>query len=68
MTKNNSTNWARFNNNRYEGEIKQQFADTVEFRLFNSSKPYKIGIRANRVEAKKAEWDKLGIKFEQITR
>lgn len=68
MTKNNSTNWARLQPKRYEGEIKQPFADTVEFRLFNSSKPYKIGIRADRVESKKLEWDKLGIKFEQITK
>lgn len=67
MTKNNSTNWARFNNNRYEGEIKQPFSDTVEFMVFDRSKPSKVGIRADRVEMKIAEWDKLGIKFKRIT-
>lgn len=68
MTKNNSTNWARFNNNRYEGEIKQQFADTVEFMVFDRSKPSKVGIRADRVEMKKKEWNKLGITFKQLTK
>lgn len=68
MTKNNSTNWARLQPKRYEGEIKQQFADTVEFMVFDRSKPSKVGIRADRVEMKKAEWDKLGITFKQLTK
>jgi len=68
MTKNNSTNWARNQPKRYEGEIRQQYADTIEFTLFNSSKPYKVGIRDDRVESKIAEWVKLGIKFKQISK
>ena len=66
MTKNNSTNWARTQPKRYEGEIKQPFADTVEFMVFERSKPSKVGIRADRVEMKKAEWIKLGITFKEI--
>jgi len=66
MTKNNSTNWARLQPKRYEGDIRQQFADTVEFMVFDRSKPSKVGIRADRVEMKIAEWNKLGIKFKQI--
>lgn len=68
MTKNNSTNWARTQPKRYEGEIRQQFADTIEFTLFNSSKPYKIGVRADRVDGKIEEWTKKGIAFKQISK
>lgn len=68
MTKNNSTNWARIQSKRYEGEIRQQFANTVEFMLFNSSKPYTVGIRADRVESKIEEWNKQGITFKQISK
>lgn len=64
----NLNNWISSQNRRYEGEIKQQFADTVEFMVFDRSKPSKVGIRADRVEMKKAEWDKLGIKFKQLTK
>jgi hypothetical protein len=66
MTKNNSTNWARLQPKRYEGEIRQQYADTVEFMVFDRSKPSKVGIRANRVEMKKEEWEKQGIKYKQL--
>lgn len=55
MTKNNSTNWARVQPKRYEGEIRQQYADTVEFMIFDRSKPSKVGIRADRVAIKIAE-------------
>jgi len=66
MTKNNSTNWARIQPKRYEGEIRQQYADTVEFLVFDRSKPSKVGIRSDRVEMKIAEWNKQGINFKQI--
>lgn len=66
MTKNNSTNWARVQSKKYEGPIKQQYADTVEFMVFDRSKPSKVGIRADRVAMKIEEWNKLGIKFKQI--
>lgn len=68
MTKNNSTNWARLQPKRYEGEIKQPFADTVEFMVFDRSKPSKVGIRADRVPNKIAEWNRLGITFKQLTK
>lgn len=64
--KNNSTNWARLQPKRYEGDIRQQFADTVEFMVFDRSKPSKVGIRADRVEMKKAEWSSKGITFKEI--
>lgn len=67
MTKNNSTNWARTQPKRYEGEIRQQYADTVYFWVYNGSEPSRIGIRADRVEMKTKEWLKLGIEFKQIT-
>ena len=66
MIKNNSTNWARTQSKRYEGKIRQQYAETVEFMVFDRSKPSKVGIRADRVEMKIAEWNKLGIKFKQL--
>ena len=66
MTKNNSTNWARIQPKRYEGEIRQKYADTVEFMVFDRSKPSKVGIRADRVPMKIAEWNSKGIKFKQI--
>jgi hypothetical protein len=66
MTKNNSTNWARLQPKRYEGEIRQQYADTVEFMVFDRSKPSKVGIRADRVAMKKEEWEKQGIKYKQL--
>lgn len=66
MTKNNSTNWARTQPKRYEGDIRQQYADTVEFMVFDRSKPSKVGIRADRVEMKISEWNKQGITFKQI--
>lgn len=68
MTKNNSTNWARTQPKRYEGEIRQQYADTVEFLVFDRSKPSKVGIRADRVEMKIAEWNSKGITFKQISK
>lgn len=68
MTKNNSTNWARLHPKRYEGEIRQQYADTVEFMVFDRSKPSKVGIRSDRVDMKIAEWVRLGIKFKQISK
>lgn len=59
----NLNNWASSQSKRYDGEIRQQYADTVEFTLFNSSKPYRIGVRADI-----AEWNKLGITFKQIAK
>lgn len=66
MTKNNSTNWARIQSKKYEGPIRQQYADTVEFMVFDRSKPSKVGIRADRVAMKITEWEKQGIKFKKM--
>jgi len=67
MTKNNSTNWARTQSKKYEGEIRTNFADTVWFTVYDRSKPSRVGIRADRVAMKVEEWNRLGINFKQET-
>lgn len=64
----NLNNWVSSQSKRYEGEIRQQYADTVEFLVFDRSKPSKVGIRSDRVEMKIAEWKSKGITFKQISK
>lgn len=64
----NLNNWVSSQSKRYEGEIRQQYADTVEFLVFDRSKPSKVGIRSDLVEMKIAEWKSKGINFKQISK
>lgn len=69
MTKNNSTNWARFSSNRYEGEMSQPPKDSVRFILYDGSHKNPIAIiPSDKVEDKKVEWTNKGITFKQLTK
>lgn len=62
----NPNNWAHGKNKPYDGPVREHSRDTVYFMVFDGAKPYKAGIRADKVVEKTADWDKKRIGYKRL--
>lgn len=62
----NPNNWANGLVKPYDGPLRESPKDTVYFQVFDKVKPYRVGIRAEKVPTKTAEWDAKRIGLQKI--
>lgn len=62
----NTTNWANGIQRPYDGPVRERSKDTVYFQVFDKVKPYRAGIRADKIPEKTAEWDKKRIGYKRL--